>query len=114
MPGPAQSPFRPLVFDAVKSGKSNAEIISALPHMNAATIKTWAAVDRRRLGIPPLTRPGHYAMQVPAKVREAFQSRAGNRQTAANLMLRVLAIVAEDNLFDAILDDDPSPTQKAA
>ncbi len=114
MPGPSPSPFRPFVFEAVKAGKSNAEIIIAIPHINPSTIKTWAAVDRRKLGIPPLTRPGHFAIQVPAELRETFQLHAGNRQKAADLMLRVLAVVARDDLFAAVLDDSPSPNTKAA
>lgn len=54
----------------------------------------------------PYTCPRVMRLNIPAPVREALTRAAADReQTAKSLVSHLVAIVAKDNMFDAVLDD---------
>lgn len=92
----------------LRRGARGPECVTALPGFSPASVHVTLSKLRKRHGIEVVR--GGPGLILPRNIHEALrvEAVAGGRYTSANeLAVRLLAIIVKDNLFEALLDDEP-------
>ena len=97
-----------------RQGMSNAHMIALLRDANPVSVRAIAAMERRRMGIPPALGGGTYTPSLPDDVRGALELAAHERGLPPGVFAGLLLeAIARSDLFDAIMDDKPRKRKRA-
>lgn len=111
MPRGPRAPYTAAAASLAEQGADSAAIVAALerdyPHVPRDHARVIASQARRKAGLMRADPDKHGGLIVSERTRRYFADRGPSFETnGPQLMARVLAIVARDDMIDAIIDDD--------